>query len=188
MPRAICSLSTPIEFPPQYGLDHGLTVGDPEFLNTMAGAAGVPFLPGNSVRLLNNGDRFYPAMLEAIEQARHSITIEAYIYWAGEIGLKFAQALAAAAQRGVRVKILLDAVGSSSVGSEILQVLEKGGCHVAWYNPIRWDHLRRINNRTHRKSLIIDKNSLCHSCCEPPAPASSPVGPTTIPRESRPTR
>jgi cardiolipin synthase A/B len=152
----VCSLSAPVEFPPQYGLDHGLTVKDPEFLNTMAGAAGVPFLHGNSLTLLNNGDCFYPAMLKAIAQARYSITIEAYIYWAGEIGLTFARALAAAAERGVRVKILLDAVGSQSVGNEILQALEKGGCHVAWYNPIRWNHLRRINNRTHRKSLIVD--------------------------------
>ena len=151
----VCSLSTPIEFPPQYGLDHALTVGDPEFLNTMAGAGGVPFLPGNSLGLLNNGDRFYPSMLEAIEHATHTITIEAYIYWAGEIGVTFARALAAAAARGVRVKILLDAVGSASVGSEILHILEDG-CHVAWYNPIRWNHLRPINNRTHRKSLIVD--------------------------------
>ncbi len=67
----VCSLSTPVEFPPQYGLDHGLSVGDPEFLDTMAGAAGVPFSSGNSLELLNNGDRFYPAMLEAIEQAKH---------------------------------------------------------------------------------------------------------------------
>jgi len=122
----------------------------------MAGAAGVPFLSGNSLKLLNNGDRFYPAMLEAIEQAKYSITIEAYIYWAGEIGMTFARALAAAGTRGVSVKILLDAVGSASVGSEILKILDSGGCHVAWYNPIRWNHLRRINNRTHRKSLIID--------------------------------
>lgn len=152
----VCSLSTPVEFPPQYGLDHNLTVGDPEFINTMAGAAGVPFVDGNSVVLLNNGDRFYPSMLAAIEGAARSITIEAYIYWAGEIGLKFAQALAAASQRGVRVKILLDAFGSANVGTEILKILETGGCHLAWYNPIRWTHLRRINNRTHRKSLIID--------------------------------
>ena len=60
----VCSLSTPAEFPPQYGLDHNLTVGDPEFVNTMAGAAGVPFVDGNAVELLNNGDRFYPAMLD----------------------------------------------------------------------------------------------------------------------------
>lgn len=152
----VCSLSFPVEFPPQYGLDHDLLVGDPEFCDTMAGAAGVPFVGGNSLKLLNNGDRFYPEMLEVIANAEHSIAIEAYIYWAGEIGMTFAKALAAAQQRGVRVKILLDAVGSQSIGAEILKTLEQGGCHLAWYNPLRWTHLRRINNRTHRKSLIID--------------------------------
>ena len=152
----VCSLSTLGEFPPQYGLDHGLVIGSEDFLNTMAGAAGVPFHVGNTLTLLNNGDRFYPAMLQDIELAEHSITIEAYIYWAGEIGLTFAKALAAAAQRGVRVKILLDAIGSQSIGNEIVKVLQDGGCHLAWYNPIRLTRLRRINNRTHRKSLILD--------------------------------
>lgn len=153
---AICSLSTRVEFPPQYGLDHQPEVGSLEFIDTLAGAAGIPFVPGNSLELLNNGNRFYPAMLKAIDEAERSITIEAYIYWAGEIGLTFAKALAAAAQRGVRVKLLLDAVGSSTVGNEILGILNKGGCHLAWYNPIRLTRLRRINNRTHRKSLVID--------------------------------
>lgn len=153
---AICSLSTPMEFPPQFGLDHGLKVRSPEFRNTMAGAAGVPFEPGNALELLNNGDEFYPSMLDAIQRAKRSITIEAYIYWAGEIGLTFARALADRAASGVKVKVLLDAVGSSSVGNEILGILRDGGCHVAWYNPIRWSKLRRLNNRTHRKSLITD--------------------------------
>ena len=152
----VCSLSTPQEFPPQYGLDHGLEVGSTDFLETMAGAAAIPFFPGNSVKLLNNGDRFYPAMLRDVELAEHSITIEAYIYWDGEIGLTFAKALAAAAQRGVKVKLLLDAIGSQSIGNEICKILEDGGCHLGWYNPIRLTRLRRINHRTHRKSLIID--------------------------------
>ena len=153
---AVCSLSTPAEFPPQFGLDHGLAVGSVDFLHTMEGAAGVPLAPGNSLELLNNGDEFYPAMLAAVRGAKRSITIEAYIYWAGEIGLTFAKALAERAVHGVKVKILLDAVGSSSVGEEILGILRTSGCHVAWYNPIRWNKLRRLNNRTHRKSLIID--------------------------------
>ena len=152
----VCSLSTPQEFPPQYGLDHGIEVGSQEFLETIAGAVGIPFLPGNTLKALNNGDEFYPAMLRDIELAERSITIEAYIYWAGEIGITFANALAAAVQRGIKVKILLDAIGSQSIGNEILGILEKGGCHIAWYNPIRITRLRRINNRTHRKSLIID--------------------------------
>ena len=153
---AVCSLTTPAEFPPQFGLDHGLAVGSVDFLHTMEGAAGVPLAPGNSLELLNNGDEFYPAMLAAVRGATRSITIEAYIYWAGEIGLTFAKALAERAVHGVKVKILLDAVGSSSVGEEILGILRTSGCHVAWYNPIRWNTLRRLNNRTHRKSLIID--------------------------------
>jgi len=146
----------PSEFAPRYGLDHAFSVDDDEFLATMAGATGVPFLPGNRIDILNNGDRFYPAMLEAIERAELSITIEAYIYWAGEIGAVFAKALAAKAKSGLKVKILLDAVGSASIGDEILQILESGPCQVAWYNPIRSYTFGRFNHRTHRKSLIID--------------------------------
>ena len=152
----VCSLSTPQEFPPQYGLEHDLDVGSAEFIDTMAGAAGIPFFDGNRIDLLNNGDAFYPAMLRDIELAERSITIEAYIYWAGEIGLKFARALAAAAARGVKVKLLLDAIGSQSIGNEIVKILQDGGCHLGWYNPVRLTRLRRINHRTHRKSLIID--------------------------------
>ncbi len=85
-----------------------------------------------------------------------SITIEAYIYWAGEIGQRFAEALAAKGREGVKVKILLDAVGSSTIGTDILKTLESGHCQLAWYNPLRWYSLGRYNHRTHRKSLIID--------------------------------
>src|SRR6185369_919594 len=98
---------------------------------------GVPFVPGNKLDILRNGDNFYPAMLDAIRCAQHSITIEAYIFWAGTIGQAFADALAAKARDGVKVKILLDAVGSSTIGNQILTTLESGGCQLAWYNPIR---------------------------------------------------
>ena len=149
-------LIAPAASPPRYGLDHEFSVDSPEFSGTVAGASGSPFLEGNTVDLLNNGDAFFPPMLEAIERAQVSITMEAYIYWAGEVGREFAGALAARAQAGVRVKILLDAIGSASIGSDIVDVLEAGGCQVAWYNPIRWYTLRRLNNRTHRRSLILD--------------------------------
>ena len=149
-------LIAPRAAPPRFGLDHEFPVESPEFVATVAGASGSPFLAGNSLELLNNGDAFYPPMLAAIEGAEHSITIEAYIYWAGEIGNVFARALAERAKAGCRVTILLDAIGSASIGAEILEVLEAGGCQVAWYNPIRWYTLGRFNNRTHRKSLIVD--------------------------------
>lgn len=153
---AVAHVLAPQETPPRYGLDHEFPVAAPEFLDSLVGVTGAPLLEGNRVELLNNGDEFYPAMMEAIQQAQHSVTVEAYIYWAGEVGMAFAKALADCAQRGLEVKILLDAVGSATIGDEILQVLEAGGCQLAWYNPVRWYAVGRFNHRTHRKSLIVD--------------------------------
>jgi cardiolipin synthase len=152
----VSHLIAPKSEPPRYGLDHQSPVGSEDFLHSVAGASGSPFLPGNALEILENGDAFYPPMLDAIRRARESVTIEAYIYWAGEIGREFAEALAERARARIPVKILLDAVGSSTIGHEILNVLTAGGCQVAWYNPIRWYALGRVNNRTHRKSLIVD--------------------------------
>jgi cardiolipin synthase len=152
----ILYLFAPRESAPTYGLDHEFAIESDEFLSTVVGATGAPFFPGNSFDIYNNGDEFYPAMMDAIEGARHSVTIEAYIYWEGDIGKLFAEALAAKSQEGLRVRILLDAIGSSSIGSDILKILETGGCQVEWYHPVRWYNLNRINNRTHRKSLIVD--------------------------------
>ena len=146
-------LVTPIETPPQYGLEHEFSVDSDEFLTTITGATGVPILAGNRIDVLHNGDEFYPVMLEEIGRAQASITIEAYIYWAGEIGRRFADALAAKAREGIPVKILLDAVGSATIGSDILETLEKGGCQLAWYNRIHWYTIGQFNHRTHRKSL-----------------------------------
>ena len=151
-----CHLSAPVETPPRFGLDHEMAIESDEFLTSIAGATGAPFIPGNRIEILNNGDEFFPPMLQAVAEAQASITMEAYIYWAGEIGHKFAVALSERARAGVRVKLLLDAIGSSDIGDEILKTLESAGCQIAWYNPIRWYTLGRINHRTHRKSLIID--------------------------------
>lgn len=149
-------LVTPPTVSPAYGLEPSSPLRSEAFLATLTGATGVPFLAGNNITVLNNGDEFYPAMLKEIHQARQSITIEAYIYWAGDIGRKFAQAIAERANAGVEVKILLDAVGSSTIGQEILTTLEESGCQVQWYNKMFWRTIGRFNNRTHRKSLIID--------------------------------
>jgi len=149
-------VAAPRERPPIYGLDHVIPTGDPAFLDSVVGLTGITFLEGNRVDLLNNGDEFYPSMLQAIGEAQESITIEAYIYWAGTVGAKFAHALADQARAGVTVKILLDAVGSSTIGTEILETLESGGCQLAWFNPIKWYSIGQFNYRTHRKSLIVD--------------------------------
>ncbi len=142
--------------PALYALEPGFDTGSSDFRRTMAGMTGMPLVEGNSIALYNNGDEFYPAMLEAIDSARASITLEQFIFLDSLVGRRFAEALAERARDGVLVKILVDAIGSSTLGEEILQILEAGGCQLAWFRPIRWYTLNRANLRTHRKSLIID--------------------------------
>jgi cardiolipin synthase A/B len=152
----VLHLAGPLERPLFHGLVHRFEVADPEFRHSLEGITGAPFIEGNSLSILHNGDGFYPAMLDAIRQARRSITMEMYIFWESECGMDFARALAERARQKVPVKILLDAVGSATIGDRILAELERGGCHVGWYNPIEWYTLSRFNNRTHRKTLIVD--------------------------------
>src|SRR5205085_8995487 len=102
-------LFAPREGSPAYGLEHEFAIESEEFRSTVVGATGAAFLRGNAFAIFNNGNEFYPAMMAAIEQAERSITIEAYIYWEGKIGKRFADALAGRAREGLPVKILLDA-------------------------------------------------------------------------------
>lgn len=146
----------PESHPAVYALNPDFETSSDEFRVTMAGATGMPLVPGNSVRIYNNGDEFYPAMLDAIESARLSITMEQYIFWDGEVGRRFAEAFAERARAGVSVKLLLDAIGSATLGRQIFDLLAAGGCEVAWFRPIHWYTLHRANRRNHRKSIIVD--------------------------------
>src|SRR5215471_8995810 len=78
-------LLAPREHIPHYGLDYKFSIHSDQFLPTVMGAPGVPFIPGNKVTVLTNGDQFYPAMLKAIAAAEKTITMEMYIFWAGDI-------------------------------------------------------------------------------------------------------
>jgi cardiolipin synthase len=149
-------LITPQEHVPVYGLEPSLRVQSREFLTNIVGNTGVEIVKNNTITVMNNGDEFYPAMLDAISNAERTITMEAYVYWKGQIGMCFAKALAERRRAGVEVKLLLDAVGSASIGREILGILKDSGCDVVWYNPLRFRTIGRFNNRTHRKSLMID--------------------------------
>ena len=142
--------------PAVFPLEADLDVDSKEFQNTIEGVTGMPFVPGNRVTIYNNGDEFYPAMLDALEAAERSITMEQYIYWDGEVGRRFAEAFAEKARQGIEVKLLLDAIGSSTLGKEIFHILDAGGCQLAWFRPIHWYTLHRANRRDHRKSLIVD--------------------------------
>jgi cardiolipin synthase len=152
----IAYLAATEERAPERGLETDFPVKSHEFCQTIVGATGAHFIKNNKVAVLNNGEEFYPAMLEDVRNAKRTITMEAYIYWKGEIGMQFARALAARRRAGVEVKLLLDAVGSSTIGKEILELLRDSGCELAWFNPVFQTTIGRFNHRNHRKSLIID--------------------------------
>lgn len=140
----------------QEQVHHHGGVDDPQFLREMGTLLGPPILRGNKVDALQNGDEIFPAMLAAIRGARRSITFETYIYWSGAIGKEFADALIERARAGVRVHVLLDWAGSLKMEGDLLEQMEKAGVAVERFHPLHWYHLARLNNRTHRKILVVD--------------------------------
>jgi cardiolipin synthase len=135
---------------------HLYAVADPQFIRAMGVLLGPPLVGGNDVRTLLNGDQIFPAMLEAIRGARQSIDFETYIYWSGTIGKAFADALSERARAGVQVRVMLDWVGSEKMDGSHLDQMRQAGVEVRKYHPVRWYTLNRLNNRTHRKLLIVD--------------------------------
>ena len=131
-------------------------IRDPEFQREMGVLMGPAILDGNRVSSLQNGDEIFPAMLEAIRGARRTITFETYIYWSGSVGDSFAKALEERARAGVKVSVMLDWAGSGKMDEEIVDGLKKAGVDVQRYHPLRWYTIGRLNNRTHRKLLVVD--------------------------------
>lgn len=131
-------------------------IDDPQFLRSMGVLLGPAIIPGNQVQTLVNGDEIFPAMLTSIRGAKKSITFETFIYWSGAIGQTFADALSERASSGVRVYVLLDWVGSVKMKAKYLDEMRAAGVKIQQYHPLRWYHLSRMNNRTHRKLLVVD--------------------------------
>ena len=140
----------------RYELTHRFAVDDPQFLRSMGQLLGPAVLPGNRVTALQNGDQIFPAMLEAIRAAQESIAFETYIYWSGDIGRQFSDALCERAQAGVKVHVLLDWLGADKIDGKFLTAMKAAGVQVERYHPLRWYNLSRLNNRTHRKLLVVD--------------------------------
>ncbi|MDP3350746.1 MAG: phospholipase D-like domain-containing protein [Hydrogenophaga sp.] len=132
------------------------SLDDPRFVQELGVLLGPPFLPGTQVQALLNGDEIFPPMLTAIRGAKVSITFETYIYWSGDIGRRFAEALAERARAGVKVHVLLDWVGSAKMDEDLMATMEQAGVQVQRFHPPHWSNLGRLNNRTHRKLLIAD--------------------------------
>ena len=136
--------------PPDVPLDSHL------FLGLMAAVVDAQLLGRSRIEILTDGKAFYESELTAIRAARHSIHIEAFVFRPGQIARRFLDVLAERARAGVKVRVVIDAIGSAPMHDGMLDTLRKSGGQVSRYYPIRWHTLKRFNNRTHREIIVVD--------------------------------
>lgn len=129
---------------------------DPQFEREMGVLLGPSIVDGNHIEALHNGDEIFPAILAAVDAAQSTITFETYIYWSGEIGTKLATKLSERARAGVKVHVLVDWVGGVKMDDDLLARMTDAGVELHHYRPLSWYHVGRVNNRTHRKLLVVD--------------------------------
>ena len=127
-----------------------------EALPSIAGATHGTLVDGNAVKVLQNGDGFFPALLADMAAAKETIHVESYVWWQGDICRQVATMLAERARAGVEVRVLLDASGSSRMDDELLQMMLDAGAQVRKYRPVRFSNLGRLNGRDHRKIAVMD--------------------------------
>ncbi|MCC3655589.1 MULTISPECIES: phospholipase D-like domain-containing protein [Streptomyces] len=120
---------------------------------------GIAATEGNELVPLRNGDRIFPAMLEAIRSAEHTVDMMTFVYWRGEIARQFAEALSERARAGVRVRLLLDGFGSRPIEKDLLEMMDEAGAQVAWFRKPLWISPFKQNHRCHRKALIVDERT-----------------------------
>ena len=122
----------------------------------LEGLVGVPATEGNEITVLRNGDEIFPAMLDAIRSSTETVDFMTFVYWTGDIAVEFAEALRDRAAHGVRVRVLLDAIGARLMDRALIDRMEETGVVVEWFRkPTRvkpWE----VNHRTHRKLLVCD--------------------------------
>lgn len=128
------------------------SLGGAAFRNSVGQLLGAPIVDGNDVVELLNGDRIFGAMLESIRGAKKTITMEKYIWSSGEVSDQFVEALSERARAGVKVHLIVDAVGSVALKNEDVRKLTEAGAQVAPYNA----SFLNASHRTHRKILVID--------------------------------
>jgi cardiolipin synthase A/B len=131
-------------------------VDSPDFLLSIAGAAGAPIELGGTAQLLNNGVEFFPAILEAIRGARHTIDFAVYIWEPGQVSDQMFAALTERARAGVQVRLLLDGMGGLKAPEEGIAALRAAGGQVEPFRPPRFGKFTRFHRRNHRRTIVID--------------------------------
>jgi len=128
-----------------------------EMLRVLSEINQIPSSTASKVELLIDAREFYPELERRIAEAKHHIHIEFFIWRADEIGRRLLEALAAAARRGVKVRLLLDQIGCFGVQKSFFSPLIQAGGRFSWFYSLPlWRHSRFMNLRNHRKLQIID--------------------------------
>jgi len=141
----------------EYPMKHQFAVSDPAFFGSAFSLANPVPVEGNKIELLQNGDAIFGSMLEAIRGAEMSVNFEAFLFESGKVGDRFLEALMERAQAGVKVRVLLDGLGSGmKLDNADVDRLKKAGCLFAYYHPTKSWRIDRINRRTHRRVLVVD--------------------------------
>ncbi|HSK75988.1 MAG TPA: phospholipase D-like domain-containing protein [Thermoanaerobaculia bacterium] len=125
-------------------------------LPSIAGMTKAIILDGNKAEILQNGDGFFPALLESIARAKKSIHFETYVWWTGGICEEVAEAFAKRAREGVEVRLMVDALGTLKMTKRLRKRMTEAGCKLVHYHPIRLLDIGQLNKRTHRKLAIFD--------------------------------
>ncbi len=130
---------------------------DPTFASAFGPVVGAEFVDGNKVKILVNGDEFFPAMLEEISKAQKTITLETYIWTPGKVNEDFIAALTERARAGVKVHVLVDGMGTLKFKDDDRERLQEAGVEFFKYGRKHWYEVKaNINHRTHRKILVVD--------------------------------
>lgn len=131
-------------------------VDGPDFLREIQGITGAKLEGNTRVEPFYNGENYYEAEIAAMKGAQRSIDLEAYIFKKGEVAHRVVDTLAERARAGVKVNLVLDAMGAPATTKGYFQPLLDAGGRVHWYHALRWYNWFRFNNRTHRELLVID--------------------------------
>src|SRR5215213_1931624 len=137
-----------------YKFNHEFPVADATFSRSLS-AFGSTMVGGNRAEILNNGDEYFPAMVQAIREAKRTVNLEAYIYKSDRAGEMMTQALIDAARRGVEVRVLVDGTGSKYAGPHLVR-MRQAGVQAEKFHPVRLWSIYKIARRTHRKILVVD--------------------------------
>ncbi|MEY2562478.1 MAG: cardiolipin synthase [Verrucomicrobiota bacterium] len=141
----------------EYKIEHTFAVSSPEFFGSALALTNPVPLPGNKIDLLENGDRFFPAMLDAIKSAQKTVNFAAYIMKSDGMGHQFRDALCERARAGVEVRVLLDGIGSGwGLDNSDVRMMTDAGCKFSYYHPVQSWRLDRTNRRSHRRILVVD--------------------------------